>query len=86
LAHFATEPRFLIPYFTVLIGSNFLPGTWGRIVWAVVQCSMIYLIMSYVSHRRLQPWCPWCNNGGGGSDHDDDVTPPPLPDNDRELV
>jgi hypothetical protein len=47
---------------------------------------MIYLIMSYVSHRRLQPWCPWCNNGGGGSDHDDDVTPPPLPDNDRELV
>ena len=86
LAHFATEPRFLIPYFTILIGSNFLPGTWGRIVWAVIQCSMIYLIMSYVSHRRLQPWCPWCNNGGGGSDHDDDVAPPPLPDNDRELV
>jgi hypothetical protein len=47
---------------------------------------MIYLIMSYVSHRRQQPWSPWCSDGGGGSDHDDDVTPPPVPDNDRELV
>jgi hypothetical protein len=86
LAHFAPDRRFLIPYFAVLVGSNFLPGTGGRVIWAVVQCSMIYLIMSYVAHRRLQPWCPWCSDGGGGSDRDDDVAPPPLPDNDRELV
>jgi hypothetical protein len=86
LAHTGAEPRFLVPYLVVLIGSNFFPGTWGRIVWALVQCSMIYLIMSHVTHRRFQPWCPWCSGGGGGSDRDKDVAPPPLPDNDRLLV
>lgn len=86
MAHTGAQPRFLVPYLAVLIGSNFFPGTWGRIVWAVVQCSMIYLIMSHVTHRRFQPWCPWCSGGGGGSEHDEDVTPPPLPDNDRQLV
>lgn len=86
MAHTGAEKRFLIPYFAVLIGSNFFPGTWGRIVWAVVQSSMIYLILSHVAHRRFQPWCPWCSDGGGGSARDDDVAPPPLPDNDRELV
>ena len=55
-------------------------------MWAVIQCSMVYLIMSHVTHRRFQPWCPWCSGGGGGSEREDDVTPPPLPDNDRELV
>jgi hypothetical protein len=86
MAHTGGEPRFLVPYLAVLIGSNFFPGTWGRIVWAVIQCSMVYLIMSHVTHRRFQPWCPWCSNGGGGSEHDEDVSPPPLPDNDRQLV
>lgn len=86
MAHTGSERRFLIPYLAVLIGSNFFPGTWGRLAWAVIQSSMIYLILSYVAHRRFQPWCPWCSSGGGGSEHDDDVTPPPLPDNDRELV
>lgn len=85
LSHAGTEPRFLVPYFVVLVGSNFFPGTWGRIVWALIQCTMVYLIMSHVTHRRFQPWCPWCSSGGGGSEHDTDVTPP-LPDNDRQLV
>ncbi len=86
MAHTGSERRFMIPYLVVLVGSNFFPGTWGRIAWAVIQLSMIYLIMSHVAHRRFQPWCPWCSSGGGGSERDDDVTPPPLPDNDRELV
>jgi hypothetical protein len=86
LSHAGTEPRFLVPYLAVLVGSNFFPGTWGRLVWALIQCSMIYLIVSHVTHRRFQPWCPWCSNGGGGSKFDEDVTPPPLPDNDRQLV
>lgn len=86
MAHTGSERRFLIPYLAVLIGSNFFPGTWGRIAWAVIQLSMIYLIMSHVAHRRFQPWCPWCSDGGGGSEQDDVTPPPPLPDRDRELV
>ncbi len=86
MAHTGSEKRFLIPYLAVLIGSNFFPGTWGRIAWAVIQLTMIYLILSHVAHRRFQPWCPWCSSGGGGSEREDDSTPPPLPDNDRELV
>jgi hypothetical protein len=86
MAHTGAERRFLIPYLAVLIGSNFFPGTWGRIAWAVIQTSMIYLILSHVAHRRFQPWCPWCSSGGGGSEREGDVTPPPLPDNDRQLV
>jgi hypothetical protein len=85
VSHSLSEPRYLVPYLAALVGSNFLPGTWGRVVWALAQCTMIYLIMSYVTHRRLQPWCPWCSDGGGGSHHED-VAPPPLPDNDRQLV
>jgi hypothetical protein len=86
MAHTGAERRFLIPYLAVLLGSNFFPGTWGRIAWAIIQTSMIYLIMSHVAHRRFQPWCPWCSSGGGGTEREDDVTPPPLPDNDRQLV
>jgi hypothetical protein len=86
MAHTGAEPRFLVPYLVVLIGSNFFPGLWGKIVWAIIQCSMIYLISSHVTHRRFQPWCPWCSDGGGGTDRDTDLTPPPLPDNDRQLV
>jgi hypothetical protein len=86
MAHTGSEKRFLIPYLTVLIGSNFFPGTWGRIAWAAIQLTMIYLILSHVAHRRFQPWCPWCSSGGGGSEREDDTTPPPLPDKDRELV
>lgn len=78
-AHTAAEPRYLVPYLTALLGSNFLPGTWGRLVWAVIQCSMIYLVMCHVAHRRFQPWCPWCIDDGGGSERDDDLVPPPLP-------
>jgi hypothetical protein len=85
MAHTGSEKRFLIPYIVVLIGSNFAMGTIGRAFWAVMQASMIYLIISNTTHRRLQPWCPWCSDGGGGEERED-VTPPPLPQDHRQLV
>lgn len=87
LAHSGSEPRFLLPYMAVLIGSNLAPGPVGRGFWALMQCSMVYLIFAYSTHRRLQPWCPWCSEGGGGGeDHDDPVTPDPVPGDRRQLV
>ena len=77
MSHTGAERRFIIPYMVVLIGSNFFPGLPGRIAWAVIQTSMIYLILSYATHRRLQPWCPWCSEGGGGSE--EIVVPDPIP-------
>jgi hypothetical protein len=34
-------------------------------------------VLSYSTHRKLQPWCPQCR-GGNGSDEDVDV-PEPVP-------
>jgi hypothetical protein len=85
LTHCGSEPRYLIPYLAVLIGSNFATTTVGRIGWAIVQSSMIYLIMAHTAHRRLQPWCPWCSGGDGGGEHED-VAPPPPPVDHRQPV
>jgi hypothetical protein len=84
MAHAGSEPRFLVPYVALLVGSNFFTGTIGRIAWAMIQMSMVYLILSQSSHRRLQPWCPICQGGGGGEKVDE--TPPVLPHDDRQLV
>jgi len=84
LVHAGNNPRVLVPYLVVLIGSNFLTSPAGRIVWAVVQSSMIYLIMAHSTHRKLQPWCPQCSGGGGGQDHK--VDEPDLPRGDRLPV
>lgn len=84
MAHTGSEPRFLIPYLIVLVGSNFATSTIGRMCWAVVQLSMVYVVLSYATHRKFQPWCPWCRDGGGG-DHVEDV-PPVLTPDDRQHV
>jgi hypothetical protein len=84
MAHTGSEPRFLIPYLVVLIGSNFATTQVGRFGWAVMQLSMVYLILSQATHRKLQPWCPWCSDGGGGQEVDE--TPPVLPHDDRQLI
>jgi len=84
LAHSLSEPRYLVPYLVVLIGSNFATSTVGRIAWAIIQSSMLYLIAAQVTHRRLQPWCPWCSDGGGGEHVEE--TPPVLPHDDRLPV
>jgi hypothetical protein len=61
LVHTLAEPRFMVLYVAALIGSNFVPGLVGRGIWAALQLSLIYLILSLQSHRRLQPWCPWAD-------------------------
>ncbi len=84
VTHAAAEPRFLIPYLVVLIGSNFATSMPGRVGWAIIQLSMIYLIIAHTTHRRLQPWCPWCSPDGGG-DRAGDPDPVP-PHDDRQPV
>ncbi len=85
LAHAGGDWRLTAPYLIVLIASNFLTGMAGRLCWAVVQSSMIYLILAYDSHRRFQPWCPRCASGGEG--RDDAVTDPDRPRGDsRQLA
>jgi hypothetical protein len=84
MAHTGSEPRFLGPYLIVLVSSNFATSGIGRVGWALVQLSMVYLILSQATHRKLQPWCPWCRDGGGGEEVDE--TPPVLPNDDRQLV
>jgi hypothetical protein len=85
MAHNLSDVKFMVPYMVVLISSNFATNTTiGRWCWAIIQLSMIYLILSYSTHRKLQPWCPWCRDGGGG-EHVEDL-PPVLPHDDRQLV
>lgn len=84
VTHTGSNPRFMIPYLIVLIGSNFAASTIGRLCWAVTQLSMVYLILCYSTHRKLQPWCPWCSGGGGGEHVED--PPPVLPNDDRQLI
>ncbi|MGX7679328.1 hypothetical protein ACSMXN_10565 [Jatrophihabitans sp. DSM 45814] len=68
-AHAGTNLKLVVPYLIVLLGSNYLLTlSGGRWLWALVQGSMIYLIASHSTHRKLQPWCPWCSDGGGGTD------------------
>jgi len=85
LAHLGNNPGFVVPYLSILIATNFLPGQTGRLVWAIAQSTMIYLVMASDSHRKLQPWCPICREGGGGSDRVE-IDPTSPRGRDRELV
>jgi hypothetical protein len=80
-AHTGSEPRYLVPYLAVVIGSSFAFETIGRIPWALIQSTMIYLVLAQATHRRLQPWCPWCSGGGGGTELPEQT--PVLPEDDR---
>jgi hypothetical protein len=82
VAHVGGNPRYGLPYLAVIVLSNFAPGTPGRIFWSLAQLSLIYLLRCAVTHRRFQPWCPWCR--GGGEDERSDAGP--LPDDRRLLV
>lgn len=75
IAHLASRPPLVLVYLGLLVGTNFLPGIIGHAVWAAAQLSMIYLLRSYVSHRRLQPWCPRCSEPGD-DERVEDPTPP----------
>jgi hypothetical protein len=80
LVHAGQDRRLMAAYLVVLLGSNgllFIDALWARVVWGVVQLSMIQLVLAYSTHRSLQPWCPWCSEGGGGDEVVD--TPEPMP-------
>jgi hypothetical protein len=84
LSHTGSEMRFVIPYLAVLIGLGFATTPVGVVAWVLAQTTMIYAILAFATHRRLQPWCPWCRNGGGGDE--ELVTPDPVPSDHRQLV
>ena len=81
VVHLGENRRVVAAYMVVLLGSNgllFLQSTPARLVWAVVQFSMVYLLLAQSTHRTLQPWCPWCSDGGGGDDVVDTPEPSPV--------
>jgi hypothetical protein len=75
VAHCGAQPRLVLTYLAVLVLANFAPGSWGRLLWVAVQLSLVYLLRCAVTHRRLQPWCPWCREGG----EKDPSSPDPRP-------
>jgi hypothetical protein len=65
VAHLFERKLFAFGYLTAVVGSSFLYfDPVGRYGWAVAQASLVYLLLVYVTHQRLQPWCPHCRNGG----------------------
>jgi hypothetical protein len=83
VTHLGSNRRVVAGYLIALVAANILllpgPGvtqTMGEYAWAAVQTSLIYLVVCYTTHRRLQPWCPECEGGGPG---DDERTWTPAP-------
>ena len=75
VTHLGSDRRALAAYLIVLVASNVLllpaPGifhTLGQYAWAAVQVTLIYLVVCYTTHRRLQPWCPECQGRGPGDE------------------
>jgi hypothetical protein len=84
VAHLGANLPITVAYLAVLIGSSpvlldttLLPHALAGYVWAAIQSTMIYLVLSYTTHRRLQPWCPQCSGGDGGREDVD--APDPVP-------
>jgi len=82
-AHAATRPSALLVMVALLVAVDValvvVPATWVGAVswgWAAAQGGLVYLVLSHTTHRRLQPWCPWCRDGGGGEGLDE---PEPVP-------
>lgn len=49
----------------------------AMMLWLASLASLVYLVQSGVTHRRLQPWCPRCGPKGG-SDRVETPEPTPL--------
>ena len=84
IAHLASNIRLTVVYLMVLLASSplllnthLLPSGPSRLLWAAIQSTMIYLMLSYSTHRKLQPWCPECRGGDGG--REDVTAPDPIP-------
>jgi hypothetical protein len=65
IAHLFERKLYAGGYLGLVIGSAFLyTHPVGRYGWAAIVASLVYLLQAYVTHQRLQPWCPRCKNGG----------------------
>jgi hypothetical protein len=65
VAHLFERKLFALGYLTAVVVSALLYAhPVGRYAWAAAQASLAYLLLVYVTHQRLQPWCPHCRNGG----------------------
>jgi hypothetical protein len=65
VAHLFERRALALAYLGAVLGSALLAAhPIGRYAWAAAQASLVYLLFVYVTHRRLQPWCPQCGHGG----------------------
>jgi hypothetical protein len=77
VAHLFESKLFALCYLAALVGSSLLAShPVGRYGWAVAEASLVYLLLVYVTHQRLQPWCPHCKNGG--EEQTTPTTPSPV--------
>jgi hypothetical protein len=77
VAHLFESRLFAIGYLVTLVGSALLyADPVGRYGFAVAEASLVYLLLVYVTHQRLQPWCPYCRNGG--EEQSTPTTPRPV--------
>jgi uncharacterized protein (DUF58 family) len=77
VAHLFERKSVAAGYLAAVLAASFLydhPA--GRYVWAAAQASLAYLLVVYVTHQRLQPWCPQCR--AGGEEQVTPVTPTPV--------
>lgn len=82
-AHLLAERRAAAWYLVVILVACLLPvfappelRTPALLLWLSSLASLVYLMQSGVTHRRLQPWCPQCGPQGGS---DQVETPEPTP-------
>ncbi len=77
VAHLFERRLFALGYLVALSVSSLLySDPVGRYAWAAALASLVYLLLVYVTHQRLQPWCPRCRNGG--EEHTAPTVPDPL--------
>ncbi len=65
VAHMFENKAFAISYLAIVVSTSLLYfHPVGKYVWASAQATLGYLLVVYVTHQRLAPWCPYCRNGG----------------------
>jgi hypothetical protein len=65
VAHLFEHRSLAVGYLATVLGTALLAThPVGRYAWAAAQASLVYLVFVYVTHQRLQPWCPQCRHGG----------------------
>lgn len=77
VTHLFENRLFAVGYLAGIVGTSLLSSDpVGRYVWAMAEASLVYLLVAYVTHQRLQPWCPHC--GHGGEERSAPVAPSPV--------